>query len=49
MVSFGMIVYWYTSLANVRSGVQAMTMNKVGDVGILLGMALLFLQLGGTE
>ena len=49
IVSFGLIIYWYTSMSNSKSAIQAMLMNKVGDICILLVLFILYKVLGGVE
>lgn len=49
IVSFGLIIYWFTGMHNVKSAIQAMLMNKVGDIGILLALIILYVNMGGVD
>lgn len=49
VVSFGLITYWYTGLSNGRSGIQAMLMNKIGDLVLLVSLVWLYLELGSLD
>lgn len=49
IVSFGLIIYWYASMSNSKSAIQAMLMNKIGDLTILLSLFMLYLNVGGVD
>jgi proton-translocating NADH-quinone oxidoreductase chain L len=47
--SYLLIGHWYTEKANVAAANKAFVMNRVGDVGMILGLGLLWTQLGTFE
>ena len=46
MCSYLLIGFWYDKEANASAGKKAFVVNRIGDVGFLLGMFLLFWSLG---
>ena len=48
LCSYLLIGYWYGEAANLRAAKKAFVVNRVGDVGFLLGFFLLFAGLGGA-
>lgn len=40
--SYALIGFWYRDAANANAGAKAFIVNRVGDVGLLLGISLLF-------
>jgi NADH-quinone oxidoreductase subunit L len=47
--SFMLIGFWYKDHANNDAAKKAFVMNRVGDLGLLLGMALIFIQCGSLR
>lgn len=47
LASYFLIGFWYTRPSAVRAAKKAFVMNTLGDVGILLGLALLFVRYHG--
>ena len=46
LCSYLLIGFWYSSTANADAGKKAFITNRIGDLGFLLGMFLLFLYAG---
>ncbi|MGB9854871.1 MAG: NADH-quinone oxidoreductase subunit L, partial [Candidatus Bathyarchaeales archaeon] len=46
LCSYSLISFWYKRPETVRSGVKVFLMTRVGDVGLLAGICLLYTQLG---
>jgi NADH-quinone oxidoreductase subunit L len=46
LCSYLLIGFWYRDPKNAIAGMKAFVVNRVGDVGVVLGMALLFWGLG---
>ena len=49
VVSYLLICYWGTSLDASKSGIQAMLVNRLGDVSFLLGIVCLFSEFGSVR
>src|SRR5690606_5340708 len=49
LCSYLLIGFWYTDLNNSSAGLKAFIMNRIGDVGILIAMFLLWRSLGTLE
>jgi NADH-quinone oxidoreductase subunit L len=45
LCSYLLISFWYTDLEKARAGMKAFLVNRVGDVGFVLGVSLLFWSL----
>jgi NADH-quinone oxidoreductase subunit L len=48
LASWGLIGFWWTSGEKASAGRKAFVVNRVGDVGLVLGVALLYWGLGGS-
>ena len=48
LCSYLLIGFWYTEPRNARAGMKAFVVNRVGDWGFLVGVALLFWALAGS-
>ncbi|MEM3464640.1 MAG: NADH-quinone oxidoreductase subunit L [Candidatus Bathyarchaeia archaeon] len=46
LCSYSLISFWYKRPETVRSGVKVFLMTRIGDVGLLAGICLLYTQLG---
>ena len=46
--SYLLVGFWYTEPRNARAGMKAFVVNRVGDFGLLVGVALLFWALAGS-
>ena len=46
--SFSLISHWWEDKNNSGAGLKAMMTNRVGDMGLLIGMSILFFAAGGT-
>lgn len=44
MASFLLISFWHTRLQASKSAIKAMLVNRVGDVGLTLGICVIFLS-----
>ncbi len=49
LCSYLLIGFWYGKMDNARAGQKAFVVNRIGDAGFLLGMFLLFREVGGVE
>ncbi|MCW2675985.1 MAG: nuoL [Modestobacter sp.] len=49
LASYLLIAFWYTRPAAATAAKKAFVMNRVGDVGLALGIFLMFAQLGTTS
>lgn len=49
LCSYLLIGFWFTEKANADAGRKAFVVNRIGDVGFLIGMALLFAHLGTLD
>jgi len=49
LCSFLLIGFWYTSMANANAGMKAFVVNRIGDVGVLVGMFMLFAYFGSLN
>jgi NADH-quinone oxidoreductase subunit L len=49
LVSYLLIGFWYTRESAIFAGLKAFLVNRVGDLGFLLGIALLFVHLGSLD
>lgn len=49
VLSYLLICYWYTSLEGNRSGIQAVLVNRIGDVGVIIGICLAYIEYGSVR
>nr|YP_009905965.1 NADH dehydrogenase subunit 5 [Spirocodon saltatrix]QLH56858.1 NADH dehydrogenase subunit 5 [Spirocodon saltatrix] len=49
LCSYLLINFWYTRLQANKSAIKAMIVNKVGDIGVLLAMILIWIYLGSWQ
>ena len=49
LCSYLLIGFWYTDKANADAGKKAFIMNRIGDVGVLVAMFLLWRELGTLD
>jgi NADH-quinone oxidoreductase subunit L len=49
LASYLLISFWYTRPSAATAGKKAFLMNRVGDAGLVIGIFLLFAQLGTTQ
>ena len=49
LCSYLLIGFWYTRIQANKSAIKAMVMNKVGDVGLLLGIILIWVSIGSLD
>ena len=49
LCSYLLINFWFTRLQANKSAIKAMVVNKVGDIGVLLGMILIWSYLGSWQ
>ena len=49
LCSYLLIGFWYTRIQANKSAIKAMIMNKVGDIGLLLAMVLIWVEIGSLD
>ena len=49
LCSYLLINFWYTRIQANKAGIKAMLVNRVGDVGMILAMVLIWLNFGSLE
>src|SRR3954467_2942931 len=49
VVSFLLISFWYTRIQAVKSAIQALTMNRVGDMMLSIGLFGMFALFGNLD
>nr|ALO20686.1 NADH dehydrogenase subunit 5 [Tiaropsis multicirrata] len=49
LCSYLLIGFWYTRIQANKSAIKAMVMNKVGDIGLLLAMIMIWLYIGSLD
>ena len=49
LCSYLLIGFWYTRVQANKSAIKAMIMNKVGDIGLLLGIILIWMEIGSVD
>lgn len=49
LCSYLLIGYWYTDIEKAKAGKKAFVVNRVGDLGFLLGMFLIFTTFGSFD
>jgi len=48
LCSYGLVAYYYTDREKAAAGMKAFVVNRIGDLGFLVGLLLLFWGLGGA-
>ncbi len=48
LASYLLIAFWYSDPEKAKAGMKAFVVNRIGDLGFLLGLLLLFWALGGA-
>ena len=49
LCSYLLIGFWFTRIQANKSAIKAMVMNKVGDIGLLLGIILIWINIGSLD
>nr|ALO20634.1 NADH dehydrogenase subunit 5 [Ptychogena lactea] len=49
LCSYLLISFWFTRIQANKAAIKAMVMNKVGDIGVLLGIILIWLYIGSMD
>lgn len=49
LCSYLLIGFWFTRIQANKSAIKAMIMNKVGDIGVLLGIVLIWVFIGSLD
>lgn len=49
LCSYLLISFWFTRVQANKSAIKAMIMNKVGDIGVLLGIITIWIFIGSTD
>nr|WOE90980.1 NADH dehydrogenase subunit 5 [Aequorea sp. MKL-2023] len=49
LCSYLLIGFWYTRIQATKAAIKAMIMNKVGDIGLLLAMILIWVYIGSLD
>ena len=49
LCSYLLIGFWYTRIQANKAAIKAMIINKVGDIGLLLGIILIWVQIGSLD
>lgn len=49
LCSYLLISFWFTRIQANKSAIKAMIMNKIGDIGLLLGIILIWIFIGGLN
>jgi proton-translocating NADH-quinone oxidoreductase chain L len=49
LCSYLLIAFWFTDREKAAAGMKAFIVNRIGDAGFILGMAILFWGLAGTD
>nr|AER54601.1 NADH dehydrogenase subunit 5 [Nemopsis bachei] len=49
LCSYLLIGFWFTRIQANKAAIKAMIVNKVGDIGVLLGMILIWMTFGGLD
>jgi len=49
LCSYLLIGFWYTRIQANKAAIKAMILNKVGDIGLLLGMILIWIEIGSLD
>nr|WKK50052.1 NADH dehydrogenase subunit 5 [Eirene ceylonensis] len=49
LCSYLLIGFWYTRIQANKAAIKAMIMNKVGDIGLLLAMVLIWVEIGSLD
>lgn len=49
LCSYLLISFWFTRIQANKAAIKAMVMNKVGDIGVLLGIILIWVYIGSMD
>ena len=49
LCSYLLIGFWYTRIQANKAAIKAMIINKIGDVGLLLGIILIWVEIGSLD
>ena len=49
LCSYLLINFWFTRIQANKAAIKAMVMNKVGDIGVLLGIILIWIYVGSLD
>lgn len=49
LCSYLLISFWFTRVQANKAAIKAMVMNKIGDIGVLLGIVLIWLNIGSLD
>lgn len=49
LCSYLLINFWYTRIEANKSAIQAMLVNRIGDVGLALGVVLIYIEFGSLK
>lgn len=49
LCSYLLIGFWYTRISANKSAIKAMVINKVGDIGLLLAIVLIWIEVGSLD
>ena len=49
LCSYLLIGFWYTRIQANKSAIKAMIINKIGDIGLLLGIILIWIEVGSLD
>lgn len=49
LCSYLLISFWFTRIQANKSAIKAMIMNKIGDIGLLLGIIMIWIFIGSTN
>jgi NADH-ubiquinone oxidoreductase chain 5 len=49
LCSYLLIGFWFTRIQANKAAIKAMIMNKVGDIGLLLAMVLIWMEIGSLD
>lgn len=49
LCSYLLISFWFTRIQANKSAIKAMVLNKVGDIGLLLGIILVWINIGSLD
>nr|ALO20761.1 NADH dehydrogenase subunit 5 [Staurostoma mertensii] len=49
LCSYLLISFWFTRIQANKAAIKAMVMNKIGDIGVLLGIILIWIYIGSMD
>lgn len=49
LCSYLLISFWYTRIKGNKAAIQAMLVNRIGDLGLVLGIGLIYIECGSVE